>query len=199
MNWKKHIIIFLVVFFLGAFVFGRGGCTPGGGGRPEDATVVELTVPGSPEAEYRSEYSYTIRAEVADTAAKRQKGLSGRRGLEPGYGMLYVYDEPRQPDLTQANTPFPLSVAFLKTDGEIVGIRQTEPNDEAVYSPPEPVSYILEVRRGWFEDRGIAEGDRLSIPPIPRAGEPPAQTDTPMFTAPVDTEMLTAPVDTPSR
>jgi len=199
MNWKKHIVIFLVVFFLGALFFRPGGCTPAGSGRPEGATVVELSVPGAPEADYQADYSYLLRAEVADTPAKRQKGLSGRGGLEPGYGMLYVYGEPQQPQLTQKNTPFPLSVAFLKANGTIAAIRQTKPNSEEVYSPPEPVSYILEVRQGWFEDRRLESGDRLGIPPDLAATAPGVQTDTPMFTAPVDTQMLTAPVDTPAR
>ncbi len=181
MNWKKHIIIFLVVFLLGGLLMRPGGCAPAGVGHPEDAVFVELSVPEAPRVEHQAAVSYTIRAEVADTPEKRQQGLTGRRGLEPGYGMLFVYPEPSEPRMSQAETPFPLSVAFVTEDGEIIGIRDTEPNDSTIFTPPEPVPYVLQVRGGWFADRGLEEGDRLEIGGLPEErpagpeGEAPEQ------------------------
>ncbi|MHC4789762.1 MAG: DUF192 domain-containing protein, partial [Planctomycetota bacterium] len=152
MGWQKRIVPFLVVFFLvGLLVFGsRGGCAPGGARRPvrpPDATVVDLEVADMPAAEGRlSRRSYTIRAEVADTMEKRKRGLSGRPGLEPGYGMLYVYEDALRPEFSETATPFPLSVAFIRADGTVAEIVQTKPNDPERFTSSEPVKYVLEVR-----------------------------------------------------
>jgi len=164
-KWTKHLLIFIVVFLALGYFF-RGGCAPGGtgGGPPPDARFVEVRVPGLPGAsEHQAGRSYALRAEVADTVEKRQKGLSGRRGLEPGHAMLYVYLEPRTPEFTGGSTPFPLSTAFLRDDGTIASIHKTEPKDATRFGPEEPVRYALEVRQGWFEDRGLKAGDRVEI------------------------------------
>ncbi len=165
MNWKKNIIIFVAVFLLIAMFVRPGGCAgQGGAGRPPEAEVVTLKVPGKPDAEHRSSYSYTLRAELADTDQKRQKGLSERRGLEQGYGMLYVYEESKKRKFSEEQTSFPLSVAFLDKDGTILGIRRTEPHEPGTFEPEQPARYVLEARQGWFEDRGLGKGDRLELP-----------------------------------
>lgn len=178
MNWKKHILTFVIIFLVvGMFLGPRSGCMgrrDRGTGRPPDARVVELTLEGAPDGGgHLSPYSYAVRAEVADTEAKRQQGLAGRATLEPGYGMLYVYGEPQTPEFSQATTRFPLSVAFIRGDGTIAGIRKTNANDPVAFTPEEPVKYILEVRQGWFEDRGAQVGARLGIPAGLTAAPPP--------------------------
>ncbi len=179
MNWKKHIIIMLGVFIVVGLLFGRGGCPPGpGAGRPGDARVVELHVPGRPaEGLPRSDYSYTIQAEVADTPEKRQKGLSGRSALEPGYGMLYVYEEPSRPDFAWPKGHIKVSAAFLKADGTIAETYTPMLEDTGDRkTAEEPVKFVLEVRAGWFDDRGLKAGDRLVVPADLRGdtGEEPA-------------------------
>ncbi|MCD6416906.1 MAG: DUF192 domain-containing protein [Planctomycetes bacterium] len=181
-NWKKNVLIFVVVFLLVSLFMRPGGCTQSRGtGRPPDAKIVALAAPGLPaETAYQAQASYTLRAEVADTPETRAKGLSGRRALEQGYGMIYVYEAPTKPDWTTGATKFPLSVAFLKGDGRIVKIQRPAPGDLRTFSPDEPVRFVLEARAGWFEDRGLHVGDRLTVPgelqPAPRAIVTPAET-----------------------
>ncbi|MHC4480424.1 MAG: DUF192 domain-containing protein [Planctomycetota bacterium] len=189
MNWKKHIVTFLVLFFLvGMVLFGtRGACAPAGGrgaGRPPEARVLELKVAGAPPSEERlSVRSYAIRAELAETEEKRKRGLSGRGGLEPGYGMLYVYRKPLRPEFSESGTPFPLSVAFIDGEGTVVEVRRTEKNDPDTFSPRQPVEYVLEVRAGWFEDRALGPGTRLLIPADVHDGAKPyaAGAETPVL------------------
>ncbi len=107
---------------------------------------------------------WLVRAEVADTPARRLKGLSGRAELEPGYGMLFVYQEPCEPHFWMKDTNVPLSVAFIKGDGTIVRITRMEPNSLQRLGPGEPVRYALEVRQGWFEDHRIEPGFRAELP-----------------------------------
>jgi uncharacterized membrane protein (UPF0127 family) len=216
MNWKKHIPIIIIVFLLAGLFMRPGGCPgPAGSGRPPDARIVEISAAGLPEqGSGQSPLSYTIHAEVADTAAARRQGLSGRRGLEPGYGMLYVYSPPAAMEFTEQGTAFPLSVAFLRQDGTVLGIHQTVARDPGRFSPPEPLPYVLEVREGWFADRGIVPGDRLVMPdgllplrteqalaPDVPAETPdafPAPPGAPAETAPTPGAAPDMPADTPA-
>jgi len=175
MDWKKHILTFVVIFLLmGLLLSGRGAC-PGQQARqpirPPNAKLVTIELAGKPG--YAAKRSYEIRCEVADTKDQKQRGLGGRPGLEPGYGMLYVYDPPQEPEFSEARTGFALSLAFLKADGTITKIQRTAKNDRRVVAPDEPVTYVLEVRSGWFEDRNVRVGARFLLPP--ELTEPPGK------------------------
>ncbi len=174
MNWKKHIVIFLVVFLVVGLLTRGQGCPRAAQrqvGPPEGATIVTITPEPNPAegSDELASVSYRIEAEVADTAQKRSRGLTERGGLMPGAGILYVYDEPQQPTFNWKQMSFPVSVAFLDVDGTIIDIHKAAPRDPQTYEPPRPVRYVLEVRHGWFEDRGIEPGDRLSVPQVPEA------------------------------
>jgi uncharacterized membrane protein (UPF0127 family) len=172
MNWKNHLLTFVIIF--AAVVLMARTCqprTPPGAVPPADARYVTLTLEGRPDR--LSELSYEVRAELADTQEKRWQGLAGRPGLAPGGGMLYVYPEPQQPKLNEAGTGFPLSVAFLRDDGTIAEIHDMTAADQTVIQPAEPVRYILELRAGWFADRGVGPGARFLIPELPPPPAPP--------------------------
>ncbi|MCK4283612.1 MAG: DUF192 domain-containing protein [Candidatus Brocadiae bacterium] len=180
MNWKKHILPFVVIFLLvGLLSGGRGACTPDRANRPArppDARVEELTLEGRPG--HLPPRSYTIRAEIADTVQKRRQGLADRPGLEAGYAMLYVYDTPQRPEFSEGSTSFPLSLAFIKEDGTIAEIHKTKANDPRAIAPEEPVRYVLEVRSGWFEDRKVGVGARFVLPPALQGPPPGPQEPT---------------------
>jgi len=166
-KWYQQLVIAMVLFMLVGLVF-RGGCPAAQPmGAPPGARIVEVVVAGrpGPGEERLSPASFTIRAEVADTQQKRRQGLVGRRGLAPGHGMLYVYEEPSTPPFDWSAMKFPVSVAFIAPDGTIVDIHRAAAGDPGEYSPPNPIRYALEVRAGWFQDRGITPGDRLILPP----------------------------------
>lgn len=180
MDLKKHLPFIAIAFILGMLLFKPGACNPSGrgAGRPPDARVVELALETDRPAGLAGD-SFLIRAELADTAQKRSKGLTGRRGIEQGYGMLYVYPEPTAPEFSSAGNTFPTSLAFLRHDGTIAMIRRLSPGDVTVVTPSEPVSYVLEAREGWFADRGVTADDKLVLPPsltqhaVRPAAEPP--------------------------
>ena len=166
MNWKSHLLTFVIIF--AAVILLAQTCTPrnrAGMGPPPDARFVTLTLEGRPAR--LSEVSYEVRAELADTPEKRRQGLAGRGGLEPGGGMLYVYDEPQRPEFSEGATRFPLTVAFLLDDGTVAELHEALAGDASVMQPEEPVRYVLEVRAGWFADRGAGPGSRFIIPELP--------------------------------
>ncbi|MFW6189624.1 MAG: DUF192 domain-containing protein [Planctomycetota bacterium] len=185
MNWKSAIITFLIAFLLVGLLT-RGGACPMGGrggqiGPSPEAEILTIEPAGRPweKAEGLAAASFRLRAEVADTDQKRKQGLVGRDALQPGYGMLYVYEEPRQPKFDWSGMKFGVSAAFMKADGTIIAIHTAPREDQQTFAPPEPIKYALETRPGWFADRVIEVGDRMSIPerPAPATAGPGGATD----------------------
>jgi len=171
--WTRSLTTFLIIFALGGYLVLRSrGCRPPQQGmRPPDARIVQVKIGAD-----------VVKAEVADTPELRLKGLSGRSRLEPGHGMLFVFDEPCKPDFWMRGTAIPLSIAFIKDDGAIVRIARMEPNDLRRVAPDQPVRYALEVRQGWFEDHGISAGAKAELPaeiPPPPAGRSEAPAESP--------------------
>jgi len=104
---------------------------------------------------------HLIRAEVADSDATRSLGLMHRASLAPNGGMLFVFDAPGAYCMWMKNTPLPLSVAFIDEAGAILNIEDMQPHTEQSHCAARPVPYALEMRQGWFGERGIRAGFRL--------------------------------------
>lgn len=107
---------------------------------------------------------YPVMAEVADTPRARSYGLQGRSGLPPDYGMWFIFDRPFRAVFVMKTVSFPLSVAFVRADGGIVGIERLSPGDARRATATEPVLYALEMPQGWFEEHGVVPGSRVEFP-----------------------------------
>ena len=102
-----------------------------------------------------------VLVEVADSPAERSRGLQFRETLPSWRGMLFVFEQDTVPSFWMKNTPAALSIAFLDARKRIVSIQDMEPlRVDRRYSPPVPVRFAVEMRQGWFQERGIKTGDR---------------------------------------
>jgi uncharacterized membrane protein (UPF0127 family) len=108
-------------------------------------------------------------AEVATTPDQRSTGLMYRFSLRPDHGMLFVFERPERLSFWMRNTFIPLSIAFIGADGRIVNIEDMVPQTETSHWSRGPALYALEMRKGWFAERGIREGDAVEGLPA-RAG-----------------------------
>lgn len=106
-----------------------------------------------------------LKVEIADTPEERARGLMYREELPEGTGMLFVYPDDDFRTFWMHNTPIPLSIAFIHSDGTIIQIEDMRPYDRHGVKSNAPVRYALEVPRGWFRRAGIAVGDKVEIPP----------------------------------
>jgi uncharacterized membrane protein (UPF0127 family) len=110
--------------------------------------------------------SHALRVEVVATDAERQKGLMFREKLGRNDGMLFVFDEPAYHSMWMKNTLIPLSVAFVDAKGEILNVLDMEPHSLDTRMAAGPASYAIETNRGWFAERGLKAGDRVTgLPP----------------------------------
>ena len=114
---------------------------------------VQLTADGHP-----------IQVYVARSDEQRALGLMHRREMAEDEGMLFMCDRSAVQKFWMKDTPLPLSIAFVDEDGTILKIADLEPHDLESESSEHPVRFVLEVNQGWFAQRGIAPGARLSGP-----------------------------------
>jgi uncharacterized membrane protein (UPF0127 family) len=110
--------------------------------------------------------THAVDAEVAQTPQQRTLGLMYRFNLPADRGMLFVFPQPEPLGFWMRNTFIPLSIAYIDADGRILNILDMKPHDESRHPSAGPALYALEMRRGWFAERGIGPGTRVTgLPP----------------------------------
>ena len=101
------------------------------------------------------------RCEVADRYFARMRGLLGRKGLEPGCGMLLT----PEPSVHMFFMRFPIDVVFLDREHKVVGVRhELRPWQVA---GARGAHSALELPAGTAASAGIAEGDVLVFEDLP--------------------------------
>ena len=105
---------------------------------------------------------YAIQAEVAATPAAREQGLMYRKSMPANGGMLFVFEQKAGHCFWMRNTELPLSIAFLADDGTIVNIEDMAPRTENNHCPKAAIRYALEMNQGWFAQKGIRAGAKIS-------------------------------------
>jgi uncharacterized membrane protein (UPF0127 family) len=102
---------------------------------------------------------HSIRAEIANTAETRRRGLMFRNRLAASSGMIFIFPGEQRISMWMKNTLIPLSVAFIDSHGRIINIEQMQPHSEQAHSSTGPAKFALEMNQGWFRERGIDSGD----------------------------------------
>jgi len=124
------------------------------------ATAVEVNPPlVTGTLEIASRVKLTV--ELARTLDEQVRGLSGRPGLKPGHGMLFVYDRPHPVSIWMKDMLFSLDIIWINS-GRIVAIEKRAPpltsaGPERVYTAT--AELVLEVPAGFTDREKIRVGD----------------------------------------
>lgn len=103
--------------------------------------------------------THEFRVEMAEDEEAQRKGLMFRTELGPYEGMIFPSDSPSARSFWMKNTPLPLDIIFVGTDGRILNIARGEPYTlDPVYSVG-TASGVLELRAGRAAELGIEPGD----------------------------------------
>ena len=103
--------------------------------------------------------------EIADTSAKRRKGLMKREVLAIDHGMLFVFEEEKMLSFWMKDTPLPLDIIFFGRDGQYVSHHAgAVPYSEESIRSVAPAQYALEVNAGLVEEKQIGAGSLLVLP-----------------------------------
>lgn len=112
--------------------------------------------------------THKVTAEVAATPEERATGLMNRFSLQPDSGMLFVFERSEPLAFWMKNTFIPLSIAFISADGKIINIEDMKPQSEESHWSKGPALYALEMKKGWFAERGIGPGAVVKGIPAPK-------------------------------
>ncbi len=116
----------------------------------KDLPVVELKIKNQ-----------KLKVEVAATAQTRTIGLMNRFSLASDSGMLFVFPQSEQLGFWMKNTYVPLSIAYVDEKGVILNIADMKPHDESTHPSKGPALFAIEMKQGWFKEKGIVAGDRV--------------------------------------
>jgi uncharacterized protein len=104
-------------------------------------------------------------AEVADTGALREQGLSGRASLPEGRGMLFVFDQDGSWGIWMKDMLFSIDIVWLDKEGRVAWMETNvspETYPTAFYSES-PARYVLELPAGAAAKYGIAIGTKIVL------------------------------------
>lgn len=91
---------------------------------------------------------YTL--EIAQSAAERKQGLSGRESLDNQAGMLFVFPGDAQHGIWMKDMNFAIDILWLDADFDVVNMVQEAAPESypATFRPQVPARYVIELPAG---------------------------------------------------
>lgn len=113
--------------------------------------------------------------ELAVNSVERTRGLSDRDSLEPGTGMLFIFEDREASSFWMRKVRFSLDFVWISEECRVVDITPdvpfpepgTETSDLPSYSSAVPAAYNLEINGGEANLFGINVGDTVRFTGIP--------------------------------
>ena len=100
---------------------------------------------------------------VSNTDATRRKGLMNQKILETNTGMIFIWPSSKRQCMWMKDTPLPLSVAFISSNGRILEIYDMVPFSEESICSIQRARMAVEVNQGWFKKNNIIVGDTINF------------------------------------
>ncbi|MCL4339461.1 DUF192 domain-containing protein [Patescibacteria group bacterium] len=145
------VIIFCIILFAGSYLFFS---------REKDKNEYKNTTLHIGNNNFQ--------VQIADTDTLRTLGLSYRKSLCSGCGMLFIFDHPEYYRFWMKGMNFPLDFIWINGN-KIVDLTQNVPNpqdpnttDLPTYAPQSPADKVLEVNSGVVTKEGIKIGEKIS-------------------------------------
>ncbi len=115
-----------------------------------------------------------VEVKYANSKSERANGLSNVESLPENSGLLFMFEEPQtQPSFWMKDMNFPIDIIWISADKVVqvdYNVPPPEPNtpDEEliIYTPKQPVDYVLEVNGGFSQTNGIEVGSTVVLPNV---------------------------------
>ena len=107
-----------------------------------------------------------LQAEVANTEASLELGLSGRETIGENEGMLFIFDSPGRYGFWAKNMKFPFDIVWINQDGIVVDIeRKVDPelHSGKIFMNTSEATYVLEMGAGEAEKKGLYLGSKVRM------------------------------------
>ena len=114
--------------------------------------------------------SKKFQVEYVLTAASIQQGLSDREAIGSD-GMMFIFSKERIPTFWMKHMKFPLDFIWINSQ-KVIAITENVPPPRMnepeyalpLYSPPAPVTHVLEVPAGFVKENAIFIGQEVILP-----------------------------------
>lgn len=105
------------------------------------------------------------RLEIVSSPEARAEGLSGRRELPDGQGMIFVFDTAATQCIWMKDMRFSLDIVWLDGEKKIVHIeRDVSPETyPRQFCPEQPARYVIELNAGEAARAGLRVGQVLAL------------------------------------
>ena len=108
--------------------------------------------------------THVFKLELAETPARRTKGLMRRKTLADDGGMLFVWPQSAVRLFWMKDTPLSLDILFFGENGELVYLHEAaKPYSLNTISSIEPAKYVVEIKAGTAKRLGIDRHAKLII------------------------------------
>jgi len=100
-----------------------------------------------------------ILVEVSDTSILRTRGLSGRKSLKEGRGMLFVFDKLAKYGFWMKDMNFPIDIVWIDGLKQVIGAESNISPESypKIYLPKAPVLYVLELPANTYQKQPFTE------------------------------------------
>lgn len=152
----RDILVFVLSLFVFAGLSGPSAVSAGAGEHSWPGTYT-MAVGGHP-----------IEVEIAGTQAERVRGLSGRRDLAPGNGLLFVFPASATYGFWMKEMHFPIDIIWIGENRRIVHIAAdvAPATFPTVFTPPRPARYVLEMPALSMRKMGVTPGAAVTLPAV---------------------------------
>ncbi|WP_371397738.1 DUF192 domain-containing protein [Fretibacter rubidus] len=155
---KKSLMAAALVFMVFGAAFAQSPASQNGEAPPpldmgpsEPLTILAETGP------------QTFMVEIADTLEKQARGYMWREEIPLDTGMLFEFERPKVATIWMKNTPSPLDIIFVRSNGRILKIEHNaQPYTLRSASSEAPIAAVLELAAGRSMDLGIKPGDLVA-------------------------------------
>lgn len=143
----KKILLFIIILISATFLFARAKKLP----------VKNISISKSDGT------IVNVSSEIAKTESERNHGFMERKKIPDGTGMIFIFEKDQILSFWMKNTPHPLSIAYIDSNGKIRDIFDMTPFSLSPVISTVSVRYALEVPQGWYKKNGITPGDTISL------------------------------------
>jgi len=107
----------------------------------------------------------TYRLSIASSENARERGLSGRKDLAEGRGMIFIFDKPEKACMWMKDMQFSIDMIWLNDSKEVVYMQQNVSPDTypGSFCSKIPAKYVIELRAGEVAKQHIAVGQTLKL------------------------------------
>ncbi len=106
-----------------------------------------------------------IKVELATTVKEQEQGLSGRKNLAEGTGMLFIFDKSARYSFWMKDMNFSIDMIWFNSDFQVVYIKKNAQPESYpdIFTPELEAKYVLEVPAGFSEKNNLEVGNMVQF------------------------------------